>query len=67
MKVCPYCKLYETLQKTNFINHILNNHKTKEERKAEYPNYCDFCDYGSFSKKMYDNHLKTKKHINNTV
>jgi hypothetical protein len=67
MKLCPHCKLYETIQKTNLTNHILNNHKSKEDRKQSYPYYCELCDYGSFSEKMYDNHLHTKKHSKKLV
>ena len=61
--VCKFCKLYEASCNTNLKNHILINHKTAEEREKEYPNYCKTCDYGSFSKKLFDKHLITKKHI----
>jgi hypothetical protein len=61
--VCQFCKLYEASCNTNLKNHILINHKTAEEREKEYPNYCKTCDYGSFSKKLFDKHLITKKHI----
>lgn len=61
-KLCPHCKLYEASNNTNLLNHILINHKTKEEREKEYPNYCKLCDFGTFSKKVYDNHIKSKKH-----
>ena len=60
--ICQICKLYEGSCNTNLKNHILINHKTKEDREKEFPNYCKICDYGTFSKKMFDNHLKTKKH-----
>ena len=60
--LCQICKLYEGSCNTNLKNHILINHKTKEDREKEYPNYCKICDYGSFSKKMFDKHLGTKKH-----
>lgn len=61
-RVCQICKLYEASCNTNLKNHILINHKTAEEREKEYPNYCKTCDYGSFSKKLFDKHLTTKKH-----
>lgn len=61
-RVCQFCKLYEASCNTNLKNHILINHKTAEEREKEYPNYCKTCDYGSFSKKLFDKHLTTKKH-----
>ena len=61
-RVCQFCKLYEASCNTNLKNHILINHKTAEEREKEYPNYCKTCDYGSFSKKLFDKHLATKKH-----
>ena len=61
-RVCQICKLYEASCNTNLKNHILINHKTTEEREKEYTNYCKTCDYGSFSKKLFDKHLATKKH-----
>lgn len=61
-RICQICKLYEASCNTNMKNHILINHKTAEEREKEYPNYCKTCDYGSFSKKLFDKHLTTKKH-----
>ena len=61
-RVCQICKLYEASCNTNMKNHILINHKTAKDREKEYPNYCKTCDYGSFSKKLFDKHLTTKKH-----
>lgn len=61
-RVCQICKLYEASCNTNMKNHILINHKTSKDREKEYPNYCKTCDYGSFSKKIFDKHLTTKKH-----
>ena len=61
-RICQICKLYEASCNTNLKNHILINHKTAEDREKEYPNYCKICDYGSFSKKLFDKHSTTKKH-----
>nr|QBK88365.1 MAG: uncharacterized protein LCMiAC01_00290 [Mimivirus LCMiAC01] len=58
---CPKCN-YVALNNTNIILHILNNHSTIEERKNGLKHYCEYCDYGTLAKKLYDNHLKTKKH-----
>lgn len=47
----------------NYKTHILNNHSTLEERKKEFPYYCELCDYGIFSKDLFDKHLLTKRHF----
>jgi hypothetical protein len=59
---CEICNLYTTNQQTNLKLHILNNHKTKEERKNEFPYYCELCDSGCMEEKLYKKHLETKKH-----
>lgn len=59
---CEICNLYTTNQQTNLKLHILNNHKTKEERKNEFPYYCELCDSGCIEEKQYKKHLETKKH-----
>ena len=59
---CEICNLYTTNQQTNLKLHILNNHKTKEERKNEFPYYCELCDSGCIEEKLYKKHLETKKH-----
>ena len=38
--------------KNNYLNHILNNHSTKEEQKEKFKFYCDWCDFGVFVKSM---------------
>ena len=58
---CEICNLYTTNQQTNLKLHILNNHKTKEERKNENPYYCELCDSGCMEEKLYKKHLETKK------
>lgn len=47
----------------NFKTHVLNNHSNVEERKKEFPYYCECCDYGIYSKDLFDNHLLKKRHI----
>jgi len=59
---CEICNLYTTNQQTNLKLHILNNHKTKEERKNEFPYYCELCNSGCMEEKLYKKHLETKKH-----
>ena len=48
--------------KNNYLNHILNNHSTKEERKEKFKYYCNCCDFCVFVKSMMDNHFNTNKH-----
>ena len=60
-------KLLQFLINYNFLIlllklHILNNHKTKEERKNEFPYYCELCDSCCMEEKLYKKHLETKKH-----
>ena len=66
---CNQCTYFQTKNKYNFMIHTLNHHSTKEQRKEQYKFYCDTCDFGVFSQKLIDNHIKTKKHhnlVNNT-
>ena len=42
--------------------HILNNHSSKIERKKEFTFYCEECDFGTFRKNIYENHLNSEKH-----
>lgn len=58
---CYKC-IFENDHKTSYLNHILNNHSTIEERKQTFPYYCECCDFGVFIKSVLDIHLKTKKH-----
>lgn len=55
---CDYSSKNGTMVKT----HILNNHKTKEEREKEFKYYCTYCDFGTFAIKSRDIHEKTEKH-----
>ena len=59
---CTICNIYSTKQPTNYKLHILNNHKTTEEKEKKFPHYCKLCDFGSFEKSKYDKHILTKKH-----
>jgi len=58
---CTFCD-YKATNNTTMKQHILNHHKTKEERKGQFTHYCEYCDFGTFAKPLYDNHLKSKKH-----
>jgi len=55
---CSYC----TKNRTTLKVHNLNMHSDKETRQKEYTYYCDKCDFGTFSKDIYDTHITTKKH-----
>ena len=59
---CTQCE-YSSKNKTMLKTHILNNHKTKEERKIEFKYYCIYCEFGTFAVKSFDIHNKTDKHI----
>ncbi len=59
---CKYCD-YIHQNIGNLKKHTLNNHSSKEERQKEFKYYCYKCDYGSFGITEYDNHIKTKKHL----
>lgn len=53
---------YETNIKMNLTLHILNNHSTIEERKKNFPYYCELCDIGKGTENEINIHYKTKKH-----
>jgi hypothetical protein len=59
---CEKCN-YESNNKTTFTQHKLNEHSNKEQREKEFKYYCNLCDFGTFSKGLYENHKKTDKHI----
>lgn len=61
-EVCDFCN-YKPTGNTNYIQHKLNYHSSKEERKDEFKYYCENCDFGTFTKQIYEGHLKTSKHI----
>lgn len=60
---CPYCD-YTSKGNTSMKQHILNEHKSVVERKDNFKYYCEYCDYGTFAKVLYENHKLTKKHNN---
>ena len=61
---CKYCD-YKHQNIGNLKSHELRNHSTKEEKEKEFKYYCKECDYGTFAKTQYENHIKTEKHIKN--
>ena len=63
---CPQCD-YTSNRNLNIVQHILNTHATKEERKAKFKYYCEICDFGTFTKRFYDSHIKSQKHVNFTA
>lgn len=58
---CNFCE-YKSKNKTILNTHILNNHKTQEDRKKEFKYYCELCDFGSFSKDTIEVHNNSEKH-----
>ena len=60
---CNDC-LYSTKNKTMMKQHKLNEHSTKQERKKEFKFYCECCDFGTFSKDLFEKHNNTDKHKN---
>lgn len=58
---CDKCP-YETRNITMFKQHKLSEHGTKEEREANCKYYCKDCDFGTFSKDIFDKHINTNKH-----
>ena len=63
IRKCPHCDLYTTTQPTNLKLHILNNHKNLEEKKTEFPFFCDLCNSGFFLNSIFLKHQGTKKHL----
>jgi hypothetical protein len=61
-KNCSICD-YTGLTYSDARNHYLSKHGTTEEKKKEYPYYCDSCNIGSFGKCIYEAHCKTNKHL----
>jgi len=61
---CKYCE-YKNQNIGNLKSHELRNHCTIDEKEKEFKYYCKECDYGTFAKTQYENHIKTEKHIKN--
>ena len=38
-----------------------------EERKAKFKYYCEICDFGTFTKRFYDSHIKSQKSYQNLL
>ena len=60
--VCEKCN-YKSDHLYNYKTHILNNHSTEDEKKKEFPYYCENCKIGMYAKTVYDKHLISKKHL----
>lgn len=58
---CPSCD-YTSKSNITMNHHILTKHKTKEEREKEFKYYCKRCDYGTFTKSLFDRHSLSTKH-----
>lgn len=58
---CPNCD-YEPKSNTNYLQHTLIYHSTKEIRKEKFPYYCEKCDYGSYAKQSFETHKSSKRH-----
>lgn len=58
---CPNCN-YKPKSNTNFLQHTLNYHSSKEEKKENFKYYCEKCDFGTFSEQLFIMHKNTNKH-----
>ena len=58
---CVDCE-YTSKNNITMKTHILNFHKTKDDRIKEFKFYCINCDFGSFSKDIIEKHNNTEKH-----
>lgn len=58
---CDFCE-YVTKNKTTLKKHILNKHKTKDDRHKDFKYYCVGCDFGTFSQKTFEIHNNSDKH-----
>jgi hypothetical protein len=58
---CELCN-YETKNAISYKQHKLNHHGSKEDRETSFKYYCKYCDYGTFTKKLIENHKNTEKH-----
>lgn len=60
--LCIKCN-YKTKNIVMYKQHMLNEHSTVEEREKGFKFYCKTCNFGTFSKDLYDTHIKSKKHV----
>jgi len=58
---CEQCD-YKTKNKTTFKQHVLNEHADKKTREKKFKYYCKYCDIGTFSIDVINNHYESKKH-----
>ena len=63
---CEECN-YKPSGNTNYMQHKLNYHATKEERKEKFKYYCEKCDFGTFLKQIYETHTKTETEVKSEV
>ena len=59
---CLECK-FETNNATYFKQHNLNKHSNQNTRENGFKYYCKICDFGTFSKFLFETHKTLKKHI----
>lgn len=59
---CPKCN-YIPKNFITFTRHNLIHHTSKEDRKKAYKYFCETCDFGTPSEKLFNNHKATSKHI----
>ena len=58
---CENCD-YTTKHNLLIRQHILNEHSTIKDREANFRYYCSICDYGTFTKELYDRHINSIRH-----
>ena len=44
------------------MQHILNEHASKEEREKGFKYYCGVCDFGTFSIDIFNTHKESNGH-----
>jgi len=60
--ICDKCN--KKTQNMNALKqHKLNEHGSLAEREKEFMYYCKICDFGTFSKNIYENHNNSDKHL----
>jgi hypothetical protein len=59
---CEKCDFTST-HLYNYKTHILNNHSSNEDKKKEFPYYCECCNIGIFAESVFNKHLLSKKHV----
>jgi hypothetical protein len=63
LKKCDRCN-FTTNKTTNINVHRLTKHGTPEEREKGFTYYCKKCDFGTFTKILYERHCESSKHQN---